>query len=330
LRQQLPVDADYFAPPGYVKFIRNLTAQKDYDFIWINNVDYAHLAAEKVSKVPTIIDMHDISSRFRLVRQNLEHFKELKFDYESNFRREVKLINKFETVIIDAQDERALLSSHLPSGKLHLVPTLSEGLSYESNIVPYNKDREFKYDLLFVGANNQPNKDGLNFFLNSAFPEIVRRKPDTRFAIAGKIVREIQIDVSLQQNVDCLGYVPDLAEIYLKSRVAICPLISGAGTKFKLVEAMAYAMPIVATKISASALSLIDGVNAFVTDDPSVYANQIIRLLNEPELAQKISQKVAETFKNEHSSLAVYSKIDAILGISSQRASNLAVNRAIQ
>jgi len=330
LRQQLPVDADYFAPPGYVKFIRNLTAQKDYDFIWINNVDYAHLAVEKVSKVPTIIDMHDISSRFRLVRQNLEHFKELKFDYESNFRREVKLINKFETVIIDAQDERALLSSHLPSGKLHLVPTLSEGLSYESNIVPYNKDREFKYDLLFVGANNQPNKDGLNFFLNSAFPEIVRRKPDTRFAIAGKIVREIQIDVSLQQNVDCLGYVPDLAEIYLKSRVAICPLISGAGTKFKLVEAMAYAMPIVATKISASALSLIDGVNAFVTDDPSVYANQIIRLLNEPELAQKISQKVAETFKNEHSSLAVYSKIDAILGISSQRASNLAVNRAIQ
>jgi glycosyltransferase involved in cell wall biosynthesis len=315
LRQQLPVDSDYFAPPGYVKFIRNLIAQKDYDFIWLNNVDYAHLAAEKVSKVPTIIDMHDISSRFRLVRQNIPNFKELKFEYESNFRREVKLINKFDTVIIDAQDEKAILSSHLPSGKLHLVPTLIEGLSYESNIVPY-QDREFKYDLLFVGANNQPNKDGLNFFLDSVFPEIVRRKPDTRFAIAGKIVREIQIDVSLQQNVDCLGYVPNLADIYLKSRVAICPLISGAGTKFKLVEAMAYAMPLVATKISASALSLIDGVNAFVTDDPSVYANQILRLLNEPELAQKISEEIAVTFKNEHSSSAVYSKLDEILGIS--------------
>jgi len=315
LRQQLPVDSDYFAPPGYVKFIRNLIAHKDYDFIWINNVDYAHLAAEKLSTVPTIIDMHDISSRFRLVRQNIPNFKELKFDYESNFRREVKLINKFDTIIIDAQDEKAILSSHLPSGKLHLVPTLIEGLIYESNIVPY-QDREFKYDLLFVGANNQPNKDGLNFFLDSVFPEIVRRKPDTRFAMAGKIVAEIQIDVSLQQNVDCLGYVPNLADTYLKSRVAICPLITGAGTKFKLVEAMAYAMPIVATKISASALSLIDGVNAFVTDDPSVYANQIIRLLNEPELAQKISEEIAVTFKNEHSSSAVYSKLDEILGIS--------------
>lgn len=326
LRQQLPVDSDYFAPPGYVKFIQHSIAQKDYDFIWINNVDYAHLAAEKVSKCPRIIDMHDISSRFRLVRKNIPNFKELKFEYEANFRREVKLIDKFDTVIIDAQDERALLSPHLTSEKLHLVPTLIEGLSYESNLVPY-QNRNFKYDLLFVGTNNQPNKDGLNFFLNAVFPEIVCRKPDTRFAIAGKIVEEIQIDVSLQQHVDCLGYVPDLAEIYLKSRVAICPLISGAGTKFKLVEAMAYAMPIVATKISAAALSLIDGVNSFITDDPSVYANQIIHLLNESELAHQISQKVAETFKNEHSSLAVYAKIDDIFGIPSH--SNLAVNRAI-
>ena len=314
LRQQLPVDSDYFAPPGYVKFIRNLISQKEYDFIWINNLDYAYLAAKKIAQVHTLIDMHDITSRFRLVRKNIPGFENLKFDYESNFKREVKLINKFDTVIIDAQDERKILSSHLPTNKLHLVPTLIEGLSYESNIVPY-KGREFKYDLLFVGANNQPNKDGLNFFLASIFPEIVRRKPDIQFVIAGKIVQEIQIDPSFKENVDCLGYVPDLADIYLKSGVAICPLVIGAGTKFKLVEAMAYAMPIVATKISASAISSIDGVNAFVTDDPMVYAEKVIRLLDEPELAQKFSQEIAKIFDNEHSSSSVYSKLDRIFGI---------------
>jgi glycosyltransferase involved in cell wall biosynthesis len=314
LQQQLPVDSDYFAPPGYLKYIRNLISQIDYDFIWINNLDYAHLAAKKTSEATRIIDMHDITSRFRLVRKNIPGFEKLKFDYESNFQRELKLIDKFDTVIIDAKNEREILSLHLPANKLHLVPTLIEGLSSQSNIVPY-QGREFKYDLLFVGANNQPNKDGLNFFLDSVFPEVVRRKPETRFVIAGKIVKEIEIDASLKENVDCLGYVPDLADIYLKSRVAICPLVTGAGTKFKLVEAMAYAMPIVATKISASAISLIDGVNAFVTDDPMVYAEKVIRLLNEPELAQKISREVAETFENEHSSLSVYSKLDRIFGI---------------
>lgn len=315
LRQQLPVDSDYLAPPGYVEFVRHLVAQNKYDFIWINVLDYAHLVAKSKLGVHSIIDLHDITSNFRLVRKNISYSKGLKFDYESNFGWEIKLINKFDRVIIDAQDERTILSSHLPSEKLCLVPTLIEGLSYESNIVPY-QGREFKYDLLFVGSNNQPNKEGLTFFLNSVFPEIVRRKPDTRLIIAGKIIQDLQVDASFKENVDCLGYVPDLAEIYFKSRVAICPLITGAGTKFKLVEAMAYAMPIVATKISASALSLIDGVNAFVTDDPRVYAEQILCLLNEPELAQKISQEVAITFKNEHSSSAVYSKLDEILGIS--------------
>jgi glycosyltransferase involved in cell wall biosynthesis len=328
LRQQLPVDSYYFAPPGYLKYIRNLISHKNYDFIWINNLDYAHLAAEETSEATRIIDMHDITSRFRLVRKNIPGFDKLKFDYESNFKREVKLINKFDTVIIDAQDERKILSSHLPATKLQLVPTLIEGLSYESNIVPY-QTREFKYDLLFVGANNQPNKDGLNFFLDSIFPEIVRRKPDIQFVIAGKIVGEIQMDASFKENVDCLGYVPDLADIYLKSRVAICPLVTGAGTKFKLVEAMAYAMPIVATKISASALSLIDGVNAFVTNDPRVYAEQILCLLNEPELAQKISQEVAITFKNEHSSSAVYSKLDEILGISPSQLELLSLQNTV-
>lgn len=315
LRQQLPVDSDYFAPPGYVEFVRNLVAQNKYDFMWINVLDYAHLAAKSKLAVHSIIDLHDITSKFRLVRKSISYSKELKFDYESNFSREIKLINKFDKVIIDAQDERTILSSHLPSEKLCLVPTLIEGLSYDTNIIPSYKGREFKYDMLFVGSNNQPNKEGLTFFLNSVFPDIVRRKPDTLLIIAGKIIQDIQIDASFKENIDCLGYVPDLADIYLKSRVAICPLVTGAGTKFKLVEAMAYAMPIVATKISASALSLIDGVNAFVTDDPRVYAEQILCLLNEPELAQKISQEVAITFKNEHSSSAVYSKLDEILGI---------------
>ncbi|MGL4622984.1 MAG: glycosyltransferase [Chroococcidiopsis sp.] len=323
LRQQLPVDSDYFAPPGYVKYMRQLISQKNYDFIWINNLDYAHLAAGKTSKATRIIDMHDITSRFRMVRKNIPGFDRLKFDYESNFQREVQLIDKFDRVIIDAQNEKKILSSHLEANKLDLVPTLIEGLSGESNRVPYYR-REFKYDLLFVGANNQPNKDGLNFFLDSVFPEIICRKPDTKFAIAGKIVKEIQIDVFCKKNIDCLGYVPDLADIYLKSRVAICPLITGAGTKFKLVEAMAYAMPIVATKISASAISSIDGVNCFTTDDPRIYAERVIYLLNEPKLARKFSREIAKTFEKEHSGASVYSRLDRIFGImTSDRACNL-------
>lgn len=76
LQQQLPVDSDYFTPPNYVKFVQALTSQRKYDFIWINDLDHAHLATDlKSPKIRRLLDMHDITSRFRLVRKNISYSK---------------------------------------------------------------------------------------------------------------------------------------------------------------------------------------------------------------------------------------------------------------
>jgi glycosyltransferase involved in cell wall biosynthesis len=95
--------------------------------------------------------------------------------------------------------------------------------------------------------------------------------------------------------------VDDLSELYSTSRIVICPLLSGSGTKIKLQEAMTYAIPIVTTRTGASGLSLKDGINAFITDEPDLYAQRILNLLKEPKLAQKVSEEVAMTFENEYS-----------------------------
>jgi glycosyltransferase involved in cell wall biosynthesis len=312
LRQQLPVDSDYFAPPGYVKYLNELLARRSYDFIWINNLDYAHLASNLRSpKLQTVIDIHDITTRFRLVRKNIEFSKNLKFDYEANFVREIALLDRFDKVIVDSQFERDILAKELPTDKLHFIPSQVNGLDSGNNLTPY-LDREFEYDVLFVGSDNQPNREGLQFFLGEVLPLIVERKPDLQVAIAGKISAAVRVEPTLAKHVTCLGYIPDLAELYRQSRLVICPLKSGAGTKFKLVEAMAYAMPIVTTTHSASALSLVDGVNAFITDDPAIYADRVLHLVQAPELAARFSLQISKTYASQHASAAIYNKLDAI------------------
>ncbi|MEG4861331.1 glycosyltransferase family 4 protein [Microcoleus sp. K1-B6] len=316
LREQLPVDSRYCTPPGYIEFVKTLVSTEKYNFILINYLEYANLVIDSKSSVAkTLIDMHDLCCEARIARKNISHLKGLKFDYESNLNREINLLNKFDTVLANSHHEMALISSHLSSQKIHLIPHLVEDSNHSLSLGPYSS-REFKYDLVFVGARYQPNIDGLNFFLTSIFPEIIEEKPDTKLAIAGTVTQCVQIDASLEQNVDCLGYVPDLSDLYLKSRLVICPLLDGSGTKVKLQEAMAYAIPTVTTTTGASGLNLIDGVNALITDEPTVYAYQILRLLKEPELAQKLSEEVAMTFKNHYSNSAVYSKLDQLLGIS--------------
>jgi glycosyltransferase involved in cell wall biosynthesis len=243
LRQQLPVDSDYLTPPGYIKFVQSLISQQNYDFIWINYIDYAHIAVNsKFPSIQTLIDMHDLCCDARLARKNISHLKGLKFDYKSNLSREINLLNKFDTVLANSQHEMAIISSHLLPQKIHLIPHLVEDSKHSLSLAPY-ASREFKYDLLFIGASYQPNIDGLNFFLTSIFPKIIDEKPDTKLAIAGTVTQSVQIDASLEENVDCLGYVPDLSDLYLKSRLVICPLLDGSGTKVKLQEAMAYAIP---------------------------------------------------------------------------------------
>jgi len=134
---------------------------------------------------------------------------------------------------------------------------------------------------------------------------ILREQPNIKLAIAGKVVEPLQLYPELNQNVFSLGFIPDLTEIYLKSKLVICPLLSGSGTKIKLQEAMTYAIPIVTTRTRASGLSLKDGINAFIKDEPELYPQSVLNLLKEPKLAPKLSEEVAMTFESEYSNSAI-------------------------
>lgn len=312
-RRQLPVDSDYFAPPGYVRFVEKLVAERPFDAIWINNLDYAHLASRlRRPGMRRVIDIHDITSLFRLVRKDIAYSKDLRFDFEENFAREVELLRRFDHVIVDSRHEHEILAQRLPGGRLHFVPSQVAGLTEDAGR-PYSS-RVFAHDILFVGADNQPNREAVSFLLRDVMPYLVAERENVRLAIAGTISAAANVPETIAPNVLRLGYVNDLARLYLSSRVAVCPLRSGAGTKFKLVEAMAFGMPVVVTKHSAAALSLENGVNGFITDDPREYAEAVVRLIADPALAESFSRAVASTFAREHSTAAIGAELDVVLG----------------
>lgn len=318
LREQIPVDSDYFSPPGYIKFVRSLISAQKYDMVWIQHPDYAQLGL-KAMRLPAhpvdkVLDIVDLLCQLRLARQNIPPLKGLKFDYEANLKREIQLLLQYDKLIITSKEEMKIIKPYIPADKLHLIPYPLDDSNSPDLLTPY-VDREFKYDLLYVGASYHPNVEGMNFFLSSIFPKILEKKSDVRLAVAGKVCDFIQIDPTFKSNVDCLGFVDDLSQLYLTSRVVICPLLHGSGTKIKLQEAMTYGIPIVTTTSGASGLSFEDGINAFITDEPSAYAQRILDLLKDPQLIQRISEELTRTFEKEYSSSAIYTKLDVMLGI---------------
>ena len=316
LGQQLPIDTDYFAPPNYVRFVKKLVQQKQYDYLWLNYVEYAALAIQlkKYFNLKIFIDIHDLGCQGRLVINDIEYLQKLKFNYKLNLIKEGNLLNKFDRVIVNSQTEKDILSSYVAGEKLILIPHLLEETVDLINITPYNQ-RKFDYDLLFVGTGRSPNVNAINFFLREIFPIIVKQEPNVTFALVGSIDKVIEIPNQLAKNIINLGYVKDLASIYLCTKINICPLLKGAGTKVKLQEALAYALPIVTTTIGASGLKLENDINSYITDEAQVFATKILTLLNNEQLCQKFSAAAGLTFQQYYAKEQIYQRLDRLLGI---------------
>lgn len=316
LGQQLPIDTDYFAPPNYVRFVKQLVQQNQYDYLWLNYIEYAALAIQlkKHFNLRIFIDIHDLGCQGRLVLNDLEYLQKLEFDYQKNLVREVRLLNKFDRVIVNSQSELDILGSYLAEDKLVLVPHILEVNS--KDIVAYER-RKFDYDLLFVGTGRSPNLKAMNFFLQEIFPLVVREKPHTTLALVGSIERVIKIPELLAKNIVNLGYVEDLASVYLRSKINICPLLKGAGTKVKLQEALAYGLPIVTTTVGASGLKLESDRNAYITDEAEVFASKILTLLDDNQLCQKLSAAASVTYQQYYAPERVCEKLDDLFGLRS-------------
>jgi glycosyltransferase involved in cell wall biosynthesis len=315
LRSQLPIDSSYHTPSGYRKFNSNLLAAKNYDYMWLNYLDFWHLIdSEEAEGIGKIIDIHDISCRIRVARKNIAHLRGLKFDYETNFQRETAVLKKFDQVLVNSLDEFAELEPHLGQDQMTLIPHLLAELP-DLNRIPDYEQRSMQYDLLFVGTAYEPNIEGMNFFLSEVFPKIIDRCPTGRLAIVGNICNALNIPESLRNHVVCLGFVPDLAEVYLASRVVICPLLSGSGTKVKLQEAMAYGVPIVTTTVGASGLSFVNGLNAYIQDDPDNLAISSIKLMKSMHVSERFSTNLRRIFEEEYSREVVYKRLDRIFSV---------------
>jgi glycosyltransferase involved in cell wall biosynthesis len=80
----------------------------------------------------------------------------------------------------------------------------------------------------------------------------------------------------------------DLQAIYRDSRVSVAPLLFGSGMKVKVLDAMARGMPIVTTSVGAEGIDMEHGKHLLVADNPDDMANEVDRLLTDPDLWQRL------------------------------------------
>lgn len=114
---------------------------------------------------------------------------------------------------------------------------------------------------LFVGAlGYPPNADGLAWFVREVFPKVRARISGATLVVVGRqppdAVRTLCSDA---EGVELHADVPDVAGYYERCRAVVVPLLSGGGTRIKILEACFAGRPVLSTPLGAQGLDLRDG-----------------------------------------------------------------------
>lgn len=237
-------------------------------------------------KIPTLLMSHNIESElFPFWERPCPRILRPFYDYLVRKSRAssyaVEILNKWgieKMAFVTPEDKDKVLGS---------VNKTVLSVSFEEK---NRKKREHTgFNVTWVGTFDWgPNVEAMEWFADKVFPLIKDKLESGRIKlkIVGIHPTEKILSMATHPSVSVLGFVENLDEILDETDLSIAPIVSGAGIKVKVLEAMSRGIPVLSTNMGLIGTGLKHNDSALVTDDPEEFANL---LLEAPKSKDKLS-----------------------------------------
>lgn len=151
-------------------------------------------------------------------------------------------------------------------------------------------------NVVFTGSMDwAANVDGVRFFLEEVWPQVLAEVPQARFTVVGRNPPEALVQQAQRMaNVRFTGFVDDVRPHAHDAQAFVIPLRVGGGTRIKAFEAMAMGCPVVSTSIGIEGLDVRDGEHFLCRDAPADIAQAVVALLRDSVLRRGLSRRARE------------------------------------
>lgn len=167
--------------------------------------------------------------------------------------------------------------------------------------------------LLFVGSlSYRPNLDGLHWFTSEVLPIVRRRVADVELRVVGSGGDDLD-RLAAAPGVTLVGRVDELDGELGRAGAVVAPILWGAGTRIKILEAFAHRVPVIATTIGAEGLDVGHERELLLADDPTRFADACIRVLEDRDLRERLIDRGFETFVNRYEESGIRHSLTARL-----------------
>lgn len=270
---------DFVTPYNQHQF-DEILKQHRYDYIVISYAYWADLIKNNplTQNARLIIDTHDFLTAQERVWK--------KFKIGRAFSREMNRLGYFDQVWAISAEEQYLFRQFVDK-EVKLIPFCLQEPS-----VPEGNERDF--DVIYVAGNNRHNIKAAHWFFEAVYPLL---QPSVRVCVIGGIHKYIPDG----ENIQKFPHVTDLGSYYSRAKLAICPMLSGTGVKIKVIEALAYRLPVVCSPRGVDGLVNKTKNGCVVVESAKHFEGAIRRLLNDPAFFRETQDQAISFFRENHS-----------------------------
>ena len=207
---------------------------------------------------------------------------------EQHFKKIYKSVGRIVSV---CEEDKQVTRIFAPDTIIDVIENGVDCASFSPK--PRRSDPEIPR-VLFTGTSAPRNMTALHNFTRDAWPLIIAEMPGVELLVGGNFDLKAQAEFAHIRNIRFTGRVDDMRPAFDQSDVFIAPFEDTHGSKLKIAEAMAMAMPIVSTVQGVRGFPLVDGQSVLIAHDDAQFARHVIDLLNNAPMRRNLGLAARE------------------------------------
>jgi glycosyltransferase involved in cell wall biosynthesis len=254
-----------------------------------------------------VMDLHNVESM--LHRRNAASSHHLERLMMARFagaleRLECSVLPVFDSALTPSTEDAKVVAGLAPHLPVIVYP----------NAIPAVARPETSKDTALVFSGNfryHPNRRAVEYFYREIWPVLAARNPELVWRLIGKHPEAVRDIIAGDPRVECTGPVDNAIAAIARGQAAVVPLLSGSGTRVKILEAWAAGVPVVSTPIGAEGLAARPGVEICIAQSPEEFAAVTQKLLDSPSLRKAIGDAGRKRYEDGYTWEAAWRKLDA-------------------
>ena len=227
---------------------------------------------------------------------------------ESYERLEREWLSHYDVILVASDDDRRRIVHMAANSDVRVFPNALREIPRPN--VPEENAIVFSGNLQY-----HPNVEAVRWFRSKIWPRVRKRSPETEWRLVGGNPSAIATFTGGDSHIRIIGPVEDAVAHLAQAQVCIVPLLSGSGTRFKILEAWAAGRAVVSTTIGAEGLGACDGKHLLLADDADRFADAVVGLLQNPTLRARLGDAGWAHYDDRFTWPAAWRQLDEAGGI---------------